>query len=147
MFDIASEVLDMEGIQVTVSICSKGLVFADDAILGALFPEGEKRALRIAAARAPARRSSTSVRRKYRRHALREDREVTEPMQLTRLPAVQQVGRGRGRGRDARGDDLQLHHRLPSQASAGMQSARCSSPGPGLVNVFHQPWPWPVNHA
>ena len=51
MFDIASEILDMEGIQVTVSICSKGLVFADDAILGALFPEGEKRALRIAAAR------------------------------------------------------------------------------------------------
>jgi isoleucyl-tRNA synthetase len=51
MFELASEVLEMEGVQMTVSICRKGLLFANDATLGALFPEGEKRSVRVAAVR------------------------------------------------------------------------------------------------
>ena len=51
MFELAAEVLEMEGVQMTVSISRKELLFANDATLGALFPEGEKRAARVAAAR------------------------------------------------------------------------------------------------
>ena len=51
MFELACEDLSLEGVTITVSITRKELIFANDATLGKLFPEGDLVPRRIAAAR------------------------------------------------------------------------------------------------